>query len=141
MKKLLSILCTGLLLCGAGLTSCENYDDPVTGNAYGNNSKDTLYVVKGGTIRDDQILKYISDGSHNIAVPKYYFMALLSLKDGKYSAIGYWFEHKSYNSKEPFSKYEVTIDELEANTDIDFFPNLPSDIEKEVEKSKDNWKW
>lgn len=38
MKKLLSILCTGLLLCGAGLTSCENYDDPVTGNAYGNNS-------------------------------------------------------------------------------------------------------
>ena len=48
-------------------------------------------------------------------------MALLSLKDGKYSAIGYWFEHKSYNSKEPFSKYEVTIDELEANTDIDFF--------------------
>ena len=27
------------------------------------------------------------------------------------------------------------------NTDIDFFPNLPSDIEKEVEKSKDNWKW
>ena len=105
------------------------------------NSKDTLYVVKGGTIRDDQILKYISDGSHNIAVPKYYFMALLSLKDGKYSAIGYWFEHKSYNSKEPFSKYEVTIDELEANTDIDFFPNLPSDIEKDVEKSKDNWKW
>ncbi|KAB6315421.1 endonuclease, partial [Bacteroides xylanisolvens] len=56
-------------------------------------------------------------------------------------AIGYWFEHKSYNSKEPFSKYEVTIDELEANTDIDFFPNLPSDIEKDVEKSKDNWKW
>ena len=105
------------------------------------NSKDTLYVVKGGTIRDDQILKYISDGSHNIAVPKYYFMALLSFKDGKYSAIGYWFEHKSYNSKEPFSKYEVTIDELEANTDIDFFPNLPSDIEKDVEKSKDNWKW
>ena len=39
------------------------------------------------------------------------------------------------------SKYEVTIDELEANTDIDFFPNLPSDIEKDVEKSKDNWKW
>ena len=45
MKKLLSILCTGLLLCGAGLTSCENYDDPVTGNAYGNNS-----IPEGRTI-------------------------------------------------------------------------------------------
>lgn len=105
------------------------------------NSKDTLYVVKGGTIRDDQILKYISDGSHQIAVPKYYFVALLSLKDGKYSAIGYWFEHKSYDNKEPVSNYEVTIDELEAKTDIDFFPNLPQDIETNVEKSKDNWRW
>lgn len=45
MKKLLSILCTGLLLCGAGLTSCENYDDPVTGNVYGNNS-----IPEGRTI-------------------------------------------------------------------------------------------
>ena len=45
MKKLLSVLCTGLLLCGAGLTSCENYDDPVTGNAYGNNS-----IPEGRTI-------------------------------------------------------------------------------------------
>ena len=45
MKKLLSILCAGLLLCGAGLTSCENYDDPVTGNAYGNNS-----IPEGRTI-------------------------------------------------------------------------------------------
>ena len=45
MKKLLSILCTGLLLCGTVLTSCENYDDPVTGNAYGNNS-----IPEGRTI-------------------------------------------------------------------------------------------
>ncbi len=45
MKKLLSILCTGLLLCGAALISCENYDDPVTGNAYGNNS-----IPEGRTI-------------------------------------------------------------------------------------------
>jgi len=45
MKKLLSTLYTGLLLCGAGLTSCENYDDPVTGNAYGNNS-----IPEGRTI-------------------------------------------------------------------------------------------
>lgn len=44
------------------------------------NSKDTLYVVKGGTIRDDQILKYISDGSHNIAVPKYYLWHCYPLK-------------------------------------------------------------
>lgn len=45
MKNLLSILSVGLLMCGAVLTSCENYDDPVTGNAYGNNS-----IPEGRTI-------------------------------------------------------------------------------------------
>lgn len=45
MKKILSILCAGLLMCGIGLTSCENHDEPVTGNAYGNNS-----IPEGRTI-------------------------------------------------------------------------------------------
>lgn len=105
------------------------------------NSSDTLYVVKGGTIEDNQIMKYISDGSHKIAVPKYFFMALLSLKNGKYTAIGYWFEHKVYDNKESYSNYAVTIDDLESKTGIDFFHNLPSGIEEDVEKSKDNWVW
>ena len=39
-----------------------------------NTFRDTLYVVKGGTIRDDQILRYTKSG---MPVPKYYFMALM----------------------------------------------------------------
>lgn len=38
MKKLLSILSAALLMCGVGFTSCDNWDEPVTGNAFGNNN-------------------------------------------------------------------------------------------------------
>lgn len=120
-----------------------NLEKQIQSKGYGiTNPQDTLYVVKGGTIRDDQISKYISDGSHRIPVPKYYFVALLFLKSGKYSAIGYWLEHKKYDSKESFSNYKVSIDELEEKTGMDFFPNLPDNIEMKVEASYnvDDWK-
>lgn len=39
MKKILSIGCAGMLMCALSFTSCmDDYDTPVTGNAYGNNS-------------------------------------------------------------------------------------------------------
>lgn len=39
MKKILSIGCAGMLLCALSFTSCmDDYDTPVTGNAFGNNS-------------------------------------------------------------------------------------------------------
>lgn len=105
------------------------------------NSKDTLYAVKGGTIKDDQIKEYISDGSHRIAVPKYFFMALLSLKNGTYKAIGFWFDHKAYSSGSKFSDCALSIDDLEQKTGIDFFHNLSNNIEDEVERtySKSDW--
>ena len=104
------------------------------------NTKDTLYVAKGGTLKEDQILKYISDGKHRIAVPKYYFMAILSLKAGTYKAIGFWFEHKAYSNNN-FAANAVSIDELEEKTGIDFFPNLDDKIENEVERSFNKSDW
>lgn len=113
---------------------------------WGRNSsfRDTLFVVKGGTIRDDQIIKYIDNASYDavegqkIAVPKYYFMALLCKKhNGKqntYKAIGFWVEHKSYGGRPVLSNWAVSIDELEAKTGIDFFCNLPDGLENSVER-------
>lgn len=105
------------------------------------NPNDTLYVVKGGTIKDDQIKEYINNSSHKIAVPKYYFMALLSFKNGIYKAIGFWLEHKSYGNSTSYVSCAVSIDDLEEKTGIDFFHNLPDNIEKQVESSfsKNDW--
>ncbi len=100
---------------------------------------DTLYVVKGGTIKDSQIEGYITrPNGKTVPVPKYYYMALLSCKSGSYSAIGFWMEHRSYDEvsdvdKTEIAKRAVCIDELEELTGINFFHNLPDAVEAKVE--------
>ena len=95
--------------------------------------RDTLYVVKAGTIRDDQILKYTSSG---MPVPKYFYMAVLCVKNGQYKAMAFWTLHENVARKnQDLGDYAISIDELEEKTGIDFFCNLPYDIEEQVEKS------
>ena len=94
---------------------------------------ETLYVVKGGTIEDDQILPTKVKGE--MCVPKYFFVALLLKNSQGYKAIGFWMEHKgSYDQKLPLGDYAVNIAELERQTGIDFFCNLPDDVEQRVEQ-------
>lgn len=52
-----------------------------------------------------------------------------------YSAFGYWFlhENKAFENGDKLGKYVVNIKTLEDKTGIDFFCNLPDEIEKEVE--------
>lgn len=101
---------------------------------------DTLYVVKGGTIAEGQILGHVSryNGSQ-VVVPQYYFMALLKCKNDAYSAIAFWMEHRDYGtsdlSLQQIGQRAISIDELEALTGIDFFPNLPDNVEQTVEQT------
>lgn len=98
---------------------------------------DTLYVVKGGTIRD--VVTTTKVDSYDMPVPTHYFMALLSVKDGKYAAIAFWMEHRQYdlsiikNNSAEIAAHAVSIDRLEELTGIDFFCNLPGAVEKAVE--------
>ena len=109
---------------------------------------DTLYVVKGGTVREDQISGYVRRNNGNMAIPKYYYMALLKVKNGTYSSIAFWMEHKEYGysneHQAPLSeirKDAVSVNQLERLTGINFFPNLPDDIEEVVEDQliPSNW--
>lgn len=100
--------------------------------------RDTLYIVKGGTVSAG---KYTMVGSNNhLVCPSYFYMAILayakkySNTNGGYFAIAFWMEHKT-NTDAVSSKYAITIDELEKRTGIDFFCNLPDDIENAIEKS------
>ncbi len=96
------------------------------------NNKDTLYVCKGGTIdNEEQILKRI-EGKQ--IVPKYYYMAMLMKNAMGYRAIAFWALHENVDrSGDNLANYVISIDELEAKTGIDFFCNLPDDIENRVE--------
>ena len=95
-------------------------------------STDTLYVVKGGTIGEGMIKGYIKN---EIAIPKYFFMAVLFRSGDNYKAIGFYMPHENLkddpDKKDP-KKYLMSIDALEQETGIDFFHNLPDNIENTV---------
>ncbi|WP_370520895.1 DNA/RNA non-specific endonuclease [Bacteroides sp. 214] len=126
------------------------------------NTYDKVYVTKGGTM--NHLLKNFTsnvagaDGKYpttdengftikGLACPQYYFTAVLADKNGEYKAIAFLVEHKEGLPKKPtaaeMQEYVVSIDELESFTGIDFFCNLPDDIENVVESSYsiDDWAW
>ena len=96
-------------------------------------STDTLYVVKGGTIGEGMIKGYIKN---EIAIPKYFFMAVLFRSGDNYKEIGFYMPHENLkddpDKKDP-KKYLMSIDALEQETGINFFHNLPDNIENTVE--------
>ena len=96
--------------------------------------RDTLFVCKGGTIdKASYIKQYTRSG---LIVPRYFFMALLCKKNGRYKAMAFWVEHLNANhSNDNLKNYAISIDELEEHTGIDFFCNLPDNIERQVESS------
>lgn len=111
-------------------------------NAWGNDNsfRDTLYVVKAGTI--DKPEQRLPNTSTGLLVPKYFYMAVLCVKNGEYKAIGFWTEHTNTMIKNVKPKdYAVSIRTLEQNTGIDFFCNLPDDIEETVESSYNLSAW
>ena len=94
---------------------------------------DTLYIVKGGTIREGE---YRTVGTCP-TVPNHYYMALLCLKNNTYKAIGLLFKHEN-----GYSRTQIcSIDHLESFTGIDFFCNIPDAVESVIEKtySPGNW--
>lgn len=102
---------------------------------WGRNSDfcDTLYVVKGGTIREGEYRKVGTCPT----VPNYYFMALLCLKKDTYKTIGLLFKHVNGSSRTEV----CSIDYLEDVTGIDFFCNIPDAVENAVERNYYTEQW
>lgn len=96
--------------------------------------RDTLFVCKGGTIETtascpNAVKETTKKG---LLVPNYYYMAILCKKGNQYKALAFWAEHK-VNNDTNLRDYVISIDELEQKTGIDFFCNLPDNIENQVE--------
>lgn len=97
---------------------------------------DTMYVVKAATIDSIAFIQgYITN---HLIVPKYFYMALLAYKKatGTYEAMGIWSPH--YNKSTP--EY-ISIKELQDRTGIDFFCNLPDQVEQTVEQEAHGDYW
>ena len=112
---------------------------------------DTVYVVTGPVFQkldETKTIKYISpqlDTGKQVPVPNYYWKALLKVKwtggaVTSASAIGFWYEHKSYVNGESYDDEDfiVTVDQIEVWTGLDLFTNLPSGLATTAE-SNSSW--
>lgn len=94
-----------------------------------------LYVITGGVLENN--LKTI--GTEKVSVPNAFYKILLDFTQPEIKAIAFLIPHKE--SKKPLYDFVVSIDELEQKTGIDFFHQLPNDLENKLEKSSNYKSW
>jgi endonuclease G len=94
-----------------------------------------VYVITRGVLEDG--LKTI--GKEEVAVPNYFYKIILT-KD-RSNMIGFLIPHKESNK--PLYNFVVPVDDIEKLTGIDFFKDLPDDVENRLEANNgyENWKF
>lgn len=101
--------------------------------------KESIYIVCGPILYDTPVHGYIGK-EFKIRIPDAFFKVVLKgVESGNPQAIGFIFKNESGNRK--LYKYVNSIDQVERITGIDFFPNLPDDVETKVEAEYDITKW
>lgn len=94
-----------------------------------------VYVVTGGVLKGN--MKTI--GVERVAVPNQFFKILIDNNNGKTKMIAFLMSHQ--NSDKPLYDFVVSVDEVEALTGIDFFPELEDAIENKLEASSSFKDW
>lgn len=90
-----------------------------------------LYVVTGPVLRDN--LPKIPRAVNKVSIPEEYFKLAVDLEHRR--AIAFVMPNKKADY--PHASYARSIDEVEALTGIDFFADLPDDLEAILEAQKD----
>jgi endonuclease G, mitochondrial len=94
-----------------------------------------LYVISGPVLKGD--ISFI--GAGKVAVPKYFFKVILDFKEPDVKGIGFIMPNEP--SKKPLQAFAVSIDSVEAVAGINFFPNIPDQLENSVEAAADIARW
>lgn len=94
-----------------------------------------LYVITGGVLTDN--LEAI--GKEEVSVPELFYKILLDYSQPEIKAIAFLVPHK--NTSRPLHEFVVSIDQVEQLTGIDFYPELPNELETALEKSSDYKNW
>ena len=96
---------------------------------------DGIFIVTGGVLKDN--LKTIGEGK--VAVPNQFYKIILDNTNGKIKVLAFLVNHQ--DSDLPLYKFVVSVDEVEALTGIDFFPELDDTIENKLEASSSYKSW
>jgi len=94
-----------------------------------------IFVVTGGVLKGG--MKTI--GTEDVSVPNQFYKVLIDNNTGKTKMIAFLMPHK--DSRKPLYEFVVSVDEIEALTGIDFFPELEDAIENKLEASSSYKGW
>ncbi|MEM9830022.1 MAG: DNA/RNA non-specific endonuclease [Bacteroidota bacterium] len=110
----------------------KNLEDDVRNWAVAN---DGIYVVTGPVFGNAP--KKIGD--NGVSVPDYYYKVLLDYQQPEIKAIGFLIPNKG--TSEPPRAFTESIENIEAYTGVDFFPELPDEVEEKLESSINTEDW
>lgn len=84
---------------------------------------------------------FVSIGPNQLAIPQYYYKALLIEKEDEYLSLAFLLPNRK--SSDDLQSFVLSINELEERSKIDFFTLLNDSLENEVESQKDPqlWNW
>lgn len=99
--------------------------------------RDSAIIIVSGPIINGDNPKRI--GVSQIAVPDAFYKVILAPYLSTPRAIGFIMKHQKGNH--PLRSYAVSVDSIESLTGIDFFPELPDAMEKEVEAKTQPEEW
>ena len=88
-----------------------------------------IYIACGPIVYNEDIT---IGNNHRIVVPSAFYKVFLRKDKSSWTSIGFIFANESGNK--PLMTYMVSVDEVERITGIDFFFNLPDDIEEQIEQ-------
>jgi endonuclease G len=93
-------------------------------------------VVTGPVLRKRESTKI---GENKVSVPKAYYKALLDLKHPEQKAVGFLIPNEKQDK--PLGDFDMSIDDLEALVGIDFFPELPDELETKIASEFNASRW
>jgi len=94
----------------------------------------TLYITAGPVLADGP---FGSFGENKVAIPSRYYKVIMDLNGER--AIGFMFRVNT--SSGTLTSYALAVDEIEKATGIDFFINVPDDLEERLESGMDLKQW
>ncbi len=96
-----------------------------------------FYVVVGPVLTRRVKRRFGRDKA--LAAPRAYYKVLLDLKGPDQKAVGFIMPNEK--SDAPLSDYMVSVDSVETLTGIDFFSELPDDLEENLESTFMPFRW
>ena len=95
-----------------------------------------LYIITGAILTEEPLATI---GDNAVSVPASYYKVILDYRAPEVKAIAFVLANE--RGEEQLGNYVVTIDYVEKITGIDFFPELPDDLETLLESRKDLSRW